>query len=80
MLLIAKGFRFSGMQMNLKDKVLVAQSHLTLCNFMDCIAHEAPLSMEFSRQEYRSGLPFSSPGDLLDLGLLYCRQGHQENL
>ena len=30
MLLIAKGFCFSGMQMNLKDKVLVAQSHLTL--------------------------------------------------
>ena len=28
------------------------------------IAHQAPLSMEFSRQEYWSGLPFPSPGDL----------------
>ena len=28
------------------------------------VAHQAPLSMEFSRQEYRSGLPFPSPGDL----------------
>ena len=30
------------------------------------IAHQAPLSMEFPRQEYWSGLPFLSPGDLLD--------------
>ena len=28
------------------------------------IAHQAPPSMEFSRQEYWSGLPFPSPGDL----------------
>ena len=27
-------------------------------------AHKAPLSMKFSRQEYWSGLPFPSPGDL----------------
>ena len=26
------------------------------------VAHQAPLSMEFSRQEYWSGLPFPSPG------------------
>ena len=29
-------------------------------------AYKAPLSMEFSRQEYWSGLSFSSPGDLSD--------------
>ena len=29
-------------------------------------AHQAPLSMEFSRQEYWSGLLFPSPEDLLD--------------
>ena len=29
-------------------------------------AHQAPLSMEFSRQEYWSRLPFPSPGDLPD--------------
>ena len=30
------------------------------------VAHQAPLSMQFSRQEYWSGLPFPPPGDLLD--------------
>ena len=30
------------------------------------VAYQAPLSMEFSRQEYWSGLPFPSPGDLPD--------------
>ena len=29
------------------------------------VAHQAPLSMGFSRQEYWSGLPFPSPADLL---------------
>ena len=33
------------------------------------IAHQDPLSMKFSRQEYRSGLPFSPPGDLSDIGM-----------
>ena len=33
------------------------------------IAHQAPLSMGFSRQEYWSGLPFLSPGDLSHAGL-----------
>ena len=33
------------------------------------IAHQAPPSMGFSRQEYWSGLPFPSPGDLLDPGI-----------
>ena len=30
------------------------------------VAHQAPLSMEFSRREYWSGLPFPSSGDLPD--------------
>ena len=33
------------------------------------VACQSPLSMEFSRQEYWSGLPFSSSGDLLDPGI-----------
>ena len=33
------------------------------------IARQAPLSMEFSRQEYWSGLPFPSPGDLPNPGI-----------
>ena len=32
-------------------------------------ARQAPLSMKFSRQEYWSGLPFSSPGDLPNPGI-----------
>ena len=28
------------------------------------VAHQAPLSMELSREEYQSGLSFPSPGDL----------------
>ena len=32
------------------------------------VAYQAPLSMEFSTQEYWSGLPFPSPGDLPDPG------------
>ena len=42
------------------------------------VAHQAPLFMEFSRQEYWSGLPFPSPGHLpdsnIDPHLLHCRQ------
>ena len=33
------------------------------------VAHQAPLSMDFSRQEYWSGLLFLSPGDLPDPGI-----------
>ena len=46
----------------------VAQSCLTLCNPMDR-SLPGPLSMEFSRQEYWSGLPLPPPGDLLDPGM-----------
>jgi len=33
------------------------------------VAHQAPLPMEFSRQEYWRGLPFPPPGDLPDPGI-----------
>ena len=33
------------------------------------VAHQAPLSMGFPRQEYWSGLPFPSPGDPPDPGI-----------
>ena len=35
----------------------------------DCVARQARLFMEFSGQEYWSGLPFPPPGDLSDLGI-----------
>ena len=53
----------------MKVKVLVTQSCPILCNPMDRIAHQAPLSMELSRQEYWSEYPFPSPGDLPDPGI-----------
>ena len=33
------------------------------------VAYQAPQSMEFSMQEYWSGLPFPSPGDLPNTGI-----------
>ena len=42
----------------------VAQSCPTLCNPMNYIAHQSPLSVEFSTQEYWKKLPFPSPGVL----------------
>ena len=47
--------------------VLVTQLYLTLCNPKDA-PQQAPLSLGVSRQEYWSGLLFSSPGDLPDSG------------
>ena len=44
-------------------------SHVQLFATPWTVAHQAPLSMEFSRQEYWSGLPFPSPGDLSDPGI-----------
>ena len=46
----------------------VAQSCLTLCDPMDCSLPGSP-SVGFSRQEYWSGLPFPSPGDLPNSGM-----------
>ena len=36
------------------------------------VAHQAPLSMEFPRQEYWSGLLFPSPGDLPNPGIKHA--------
>ena len=46
-------------------------SHLVVSNSVIpwTVACQSPLSMEFSRQEYWSGLPFPSPGDLSDPGI-----------
>ena len=47
---------------------LVAKSCLTLATLWT-VACQAPLSMEFSRQEYWNGLPCPPPGDLPDPGI-----------
>ena len=41
----------------------------SLCCTIWTVARQAPLSMGFSRQEYWSGLPLPSPGDLADPGI-----------
>ena len=52
------------LQYNLLDSL----SHSVVSNFVTpwTVAHQAPLSMEFSRQKYWLELPFLSPGDLPD--------------
>ena len=47
----------------------VTQLCPTLCDPMGSSLHQAPPSMGFSRQEYWSGLPFPSPGNLPDPGI-----------
>ena len=47
--------------------MLFAQSYLTV--LQPHVAHQVPLSMEFSRKEHWSGLPFPSPGDIPDPGI-----------
>ena len=49
--------------------LLVNFSHVWLFATPWTVARQAPLSLEFSRQEYWSGLPFPSPGDLPDPGI-----------
>ena len=44
-------------------------SHVQLFVTPWTVAHQAPLSVGFSRQEYWSGLPFPSPGDLPNPGI-----------
>ena len=44
-------------------------NHVQLFVTLWTVVHQAPLSMEFSRKEYWSGLPCPSPGNLLDPGI-----------
>ena len=52
--------------MKVKVKLL---NHVRLFAIPWTVAHQAPPSMGFSREEYWSELPFPSPGDLPDLGI-----------
>ena len=54
------------MYMKVKVKSLSCVRHFAT---LWTVAHQAPPSMGFSRQEYWSGLPFPSPGDLPDPGI-----------
>ena len=48
-----------------KEKKVKSLSHVRLFATPWTVAHQAPLSMGFSRQEYWSGLPFPSPKRLM---------------
>ena len=54
---------------NIHTLVVLSLSRVRLFATPWTVAHEAPPSMGFSRQEYWSGLPFPSPGDLPDPGI-----------
>ena len=54
--------------MNFICAVLSRFSHVQLFATLWTVAHQAPLSMGFSRQEYWCGLPYLPPGDLPNPG------------
>ena len=53
----------------LTARVCSLLSHVRLSVTPLSITFQAPLSLEFSRQEYLNRLPFPTPGDLLDPGI-----------
>ena len=65
-----QGSHFPSLNSHVCCCCLVVQSCPIFCDPMDCSPLSmAPLSMGFSRQEYWSGLPCPSPGDLPDPGI-----------
>ena len=57
---------------NLKERKKVKVKSLTLVQLFETpwtLVHQAPQSMQFSRQEYWTGFPFLSPGDLPNPGI-----------
>ena len=50
-------------------RLVLMLSHVQLFATPWTVAHQAPLSMGFSRQEYHNGLPFPPPGDLPNPGI-----------
>ena len=58
-----KGFTQAGLL------CVLSPSHVRLCATPSTKAHQASLSMGFSRQEHWSGLPFPSPGELSNPGI-----------
>ena len=68
----------TGIQRNSSDGGKFTRAGVCVLSHFSCaqlfetpwtVAHQAPLSLGFSRQEYRGGLPFPSPGDLPNPGI-----------
>ena len=55
--------------LNLYNAVCAKSLQQRLFGTICTVAHQVPLSIRFSRQEYWSGLPFPSSGELLDPGI-----------
>ena len=55
--------------LSLKESESVSHSVVSDSAIPWTVARQAPLSMEFFRQEYWSGFPFPSPGDFPDPGI-----------
>ena len=68
---IYKPDKFESIFIKLRSNLLKKKWSISVVfdSFSWTVAHQAPLSMEFSRQESWSGLPFPSPGDLPDPGI-----------
>ena len=66
---VAHQTRYRHSDLGLLASVLSYFSHVRLFVTLWTVALQAPLSMVFSRQEYWSGLPWPSPGDLPDPGI-----------
>ena len=68
-LLLDKIQALIGMIVNIIVVMLITQSCPNLCDPMDCVAQEASLFMEFSRQKFQNGQPSASPRDLPNPGI-----------
>ena len=62
-------FPTSGLTSNYQISEVKLLSHVQLFVTPWTVAHQVPLSMEFSKQEYWSGLLFPPPGDLPNPGI-----------
>ena len=79
--LISVYFFLFGLQENYGSSSLPQSIHIIHICMLSCFSHvllfvtswtvscQAPLSLGFSRQEYRSGQPFPPPGDLPNPGI-----------
>ena len=65
----AKWLSGEALQIAVKRREVKSLSHVQFFATPWTVAHQAPPSMEFSREEYCSGLPFPSPGDLPNPGI-----------
>ena len=68
-ILIPDAIEFKNTEINKYIVKVNSLSHVRLFATPWTVTYQAHLSMEFSRQEYWSGLPFPSPGDLPDPGI-----------